>query len=715
MIETIVILGTISDKKHVILILFLKDMIEAKRTILTYQKKFGNTAKKDRRNRNENTDAGGIPVRTDLLMSSYNAWNSLAQWRKDIMRNEEFVWGDQYADKVFDYKNQKFITERQMFVEQGLQPSQYNIIRNILRTIVGVWSSNKTLPFCVAQKDENQIESEMLTATLHTIYRKNELWKLDTAELIQLLVSGAMITKNHYANREGDSDVVNDYISPFQFFVDNSMTDPRYKDCTLVGCFYDLSINEIASKFSKGSKERAVQIRNLYGYSKEDYEERILLQVQTFTDSRLDRDFYMPSAENWGLGRVVEMWRKESAECFWVHDWLNGKYYPDYEVTETQLKAENERRIIEQTSMGVKVEDMLLLEWEWGSDNFWRYYYLTPFGDVLDSGINPYWHEQPPIVFEFHEFYIGKIYPFVKDLIDANKQINKLSAISELLTRYSAKSLTLFPIESVAEAEGYGLDYVENKITDYDAIIPYRSKTDGGSPNPAPTHINTIGAAFTPLNVVNMYLRLSENVSGVFGALQGQQPTAGTPAMMYAQQSQNSSSSLIGIFDAVNSFRTRRDKMNVQLMQQFYDSKRYIFDKDKGRQLIYDPDRVRNIEVEISITENTNTPAYRLMVNDMLFQLKQYDPMNQIDLKGLVEVGNLPFKDKLLDYLNKRDQKMKQAQQQGQPYQGQPLPQDLQQGLSQYQFSPELQQEFSKLDPETQNLVMQQAQQAQQN
>ncbi len=684
-------------------------MNENQRVVLAYQKKFGNKAKKDRKNRLLETKE--ITVDKDLLVSCYNCWNSLAQWRKDIIRNEEFVFGDQHSDLVFDYRKNQFITERRMFQEQGLQPSQYNIIRNIVRTVVGVWSTNKSLPFCIAQKDENQEESEMLTATLHAIYRKNELWKLDTAELTQLLISGAMIMKNHHANREGDSDVANDYISPFQFFVDNSMTDPRYKDCTIVGCFYDLPISEIATKFSGGRKEKARKIIDLYGYTKEDYQARIMQQVETFTNSRVERDFYMPSTEKWGLGRVIEVWRKETAECFWVHDWLNGKYYPDFDVTESELKKENEKRIREQRAIGVKEEDMLLLEWEWGSDSFWKYYYLTPFGDVLDSGINPYWHGQPPIVFEFHEFYIGKIYPFIKDIIDANKQINKLSAISELLTRYSAKSLTFIPLESVAEEQGFDLDYIADKMTDYDAVIPYKSKAENNSPNPIPTHINTISSAFTPLNVVNMYLKLSENVSGIFGALQGKQPTAGTPAMMYAQQSQNSSTSLTSIFDAVNSFRIRRDKMNVQLMQQFYESKRYIYDKDKGRQLIYDPDRVRNIEFEINVSENTDTPAYRLMINDMLFQLKQFDLNNQIDLKGLIEVGNLPFKEKLIEYLNKREQEMQKAQETGQEYNPQEMPNDLKQELSQYQFTPEVKKEFDKLPDDIKQQLLEYSQQ----
>lgn len=665
------------------------------RNISVYSRKYGNKAKQERKRKKEKH--GAFEINSNLLLSAFNAWNSLSTWRKEIRRNEEFVFGDQHSDKVYDYTDCTWKTERQLYQEQGLNPSQYNIIRNIVRTIVGVWTSNKTIPSCIAQKDENQEESEILTATLHALYRKNDLWKLDQSELIQLIITGLGVSKSHYVNREGDSDIVNDYVDPFAFFVDNTMRDPRFLDCTLVGCYYDLSIDDVCGLFSKGSRQRARKIRELYVGAYE--EERILQWVETFTDQRMEKDFFIPDVEKHGLVRVYEIWRKESANCYWVHDYLNGNYYPDFHSTEAELKQENERRIKEQGEMGVQPEDMLLLEWEWGNDNRWKYYYLTPGAIVLDEGVNPFWHEQPPFVFEMHNFYIGKIYPFVKDLIDTNKQINKLSAQTELMIKFAAKSALFMPIDQIASEEGFGMDFLERNLTRYDTVIPY--KPDPKNPNARPEYINTVAQAMTPMNLVNSYLQLAEKTSGVFGALQGQQPLAGTPAQMYAQQSQNSASSLNGIFEAINSYRIRRDKMNVQLMQQFYKGKRYIFNQTNGKQLIWDEERVKNIDFEVSVVENTNTPAYRLLVNDILFQLKQYDPMNVIDLKGMIEVGNLPFKEKLLDYINKREQEIRESQEmlaQGQmPPEGTPMPEELQQDLAGVQFSPELIQQYAEL------------------
>lgn len=676
-----------------------------KRLIETYKRNYSQKAQLQQEK--ESAMASKTFARApQLLMSAYNCWNSLSQWRENIRRNEEFVYGDQHSDKIYDFETGRYLTERRMFQEMGLQPSQYNIIRNIItRSIPGLWIQNKTLPICVAQKEENQADSDVLTATLHAIYRKLELWKLDYSQLVQMLISGLMAVDINYANRNGEGDIVVDFINPFSFFVDNSMTDPRYTDCSILGFFYNADVNYIAGKFARGNKEREAQIKNLYrGLNKE----RIMSMTETFTDERIETDFFLPSNENYGQARVIKIQRKETISAWWIHDYLTGTCKPYEDITETQIKKIILERKKEQAAAGVAPEDMLLLDYWWESDSKWVYYWLTPWGDVLEKLIEPYWHKKPSIIFELHEFFVGKIYPFAKDLIDTQKQINKLSAISELLTKYSAKDGMFVPISTIAEADGYGMDYLQKNSTKFGKIFPYHP--DPKNPGVKPEYVNTVAQAFTPLNVVNMWLKISENVSGVYGALQGAQPTAGTPAQMYAQQSQNSATSLNGVYETANSYRNKSCKMIVQLMQQFYKGKKYIFDKKSGKMLLYDESRVKNIDIELAIVENTDTPAYRLMVNETLMQLKQFDTNNQLDLRALLEAGNFPFKDQLLDYMNKREQEAKEAMQNGGTMSGMQLPSELQAQLRQYQFAPELQQQFATLPEDVQQEVFQQSQ-----
>lgn len=658
-----------------------------KRTIELYAKKQGKNKKTVQKTVEPFQN---FEVNRDLLMSCYNAWNSGSTWRMEMRRNERFIYGDQHADRVFDPASGQWKTERQMFNDMGHQPSQYNFIRNILRTISGLWQSNKTLPFCVAQKEENQPESDVLTATLHAHYRKHELRKLRSAQFQQLMVSGVASVDINYSIRKGDADVYSDYIDPFSIFIDNSMKDPRYTDCSLVGYITDMSKDDVIGAFSRGNKARADKIRAIFSNMDGD---RIIQAVETFTDDRIERDFFTPETEYKGLCRIIKVWQKENKKGYFIHDYLTGKPSYDWRVTEQELIAENDRRKAEQAAMGVEEEDMLLLEWTWTNQTVWKYYYMTSWGEVLESGINPYWHEMPSILFELHEFYVGKIYPITKDLIDSQKEVNKLSNMSQLLVKHSAKNKLFMPVETIDDENGYGMEYLENTISDFNSIVPYKSQ----GTNAKPEFINTVAQSYTPLNLINNYLGLTEKVSGVYGALQGAAPTAGTPAQMYAQQTQNSSTALVGIFDTFNSFVQRCDKMIVQMMQQYYKEKRYIYDKKSNKQILWDPDKVRNIDFEISFTENTDTPAYRLLMNDLLFQLKQYDTTNMLDLKGLIEAGDLPFKDKLLDYINKQQQQAQKAMQAGQQYIPETMPPDLQQQIGKTQFNPVMQQQINEL------------------
>jgi len=116
------------------------------------------------------------------------------------------------------------------------------------------------------------------------------------------------------------------------------------------------------------------------------------------------------------------------------------------------------------------------------------------------------------------------------------------------------------------------------------------------------------------------------------------------------------------LFEAYRELREERDYKNMKLIQQFYTEPRYIniTGKNSGtNSMVYDPDKVRNAEFDLSITESTSTPAYRLIMNDFLMQLFN---VGQITLSELLENGAFPFSDKLLQSINARQQQQQDAQ-----------------------------------------------------
>ena len=94
-------------------------------------------------------------------------------------------------------------------------------------------------------------------------------------------------------------------------------------------------------------------------------------------------------------------------------------------------------------------------------------------------------------------------------------------------------------------------------------------------------------------------------------------------------------------------------------MQQFYDTKRVCNIAGKsGAQIEYDPKKIRDVEFDLSITESTTTPAYRQLANDMLMQLWQ---ANAISVEQLLEHGDFPFADELLQSIKSQKEQLAQG------------------------------------------------------
>lgn len=98
---------------------------------------------------------------------------------------------------------------------------------------------------------------------------------------------------------------------------------------------------------------------------------------------------------------------------------------------------------------------------------------------------------------------------------------------------------------------------------------------------------------------------------------------------------------------------------DVKNMQQFYDSKRVFNIAGKsGAQIEYDPKKIRDVEFDLSITESTSTPAYRHLANDMLMQLYQ---SQAISVEQLLEHGDFPFADELLQSIKSQKEQLEQG------------------------------------------------------
>jgi hypothetical protein len=131
-------------------------------------------------------------------------------------------------------------------------------------------------------------------------------------------------------------------------------------------------------------------------------------------------------------------------------------------------------------------------------------------------------------------------------------------------------------------------------------------------------------------------------------------------AALYNQQTQNATTSLLDLLESFSQFRVDSAYKDVKNMQQFYDTKRVFNIAGKaGAQIEYDPQKIRNVEFDLSITESTQTPAYRAVANDFLMEIWK---QGQISLEQMLQVGSFPFADELLQMLKSQKEQLERGE-----------------------------------------------------
>jgi hypothetical protein len=110
-------------------------------------------------------------------------------------------------------------------------------------------------------------------------------------------------------------------------------------------------------------------------------------------------------------------------------------------------------------------------------------------------------------------------------------------------------------------------------------------------------------------------------------------------------------------------FKQKRDTKIMKLIMQYYRDQRFLTVEEtnfsKGAK-IFDPAKIRNIQFDLKVTQGVDTPVFRQVIEDSLMGLFN---AQAIDVKMLLEHSTMPYANKLLDSINRREQEMMQQQQ----------------------------------------------------
>lgn len=584
----------------------------------------------------------------DILMEAQYYWNQMEDFRKDRERNKRYTYGFQWDDMIC--VDGKAMTEEEYIKSQGNVPLKNNLIRRLVRSVLGVYRSQSKEPTCTARDRDEQKLGETMSTILQCNMQLNRMTDVYARSMEEFLISGFIVHRKSYGWRNGKEDCWTDYVQPNNFFIDNNMRDFRGWDVSVLGEVHDISFGQLCEQFAATPKEYR-ELRDIYKWAaRRDY---IATYAERFGYSRLENYDFLFTSEP-GRCRVIEIWRKEQKPRYRCHDYQNGDIFKiDEEDYAQVVLAENEERIRMAKEVGMPEEEVPLIKATWFVDDYWYFYYLSPFGDILREGETPYEHGSHPYVFKAYPFIDGEIHSFVADVIDQQRYTNRLITLYDWIMRASAKGVLMMPDDCLPD--GVSIEDIAESWTEFNGVIVYKPSKSGKVPEQVANNSTNIGIA----ELLNMQLKFFEDISGVTGALQGKPGYSGESASHYNQQTENATKSLLDILECFSCFVVDGAYKDVKNMQQFYDTKRVFNIAGKsGAQIEYDPKKIRDVDFDLSITESTSTPAYRHLANDMLMQLWQ---SQAISVEQLLEHGDFPFADELLQSIKSQKEQLAQG------------------------------------------------------
>lgn len=327
----------------------------------------------------------------------------------------------------------------------------------------------------------------------------NSLAELDSRLLEEFLISGCAIQRVEECERMGRKAVWVDNVSLDKFFV-NAFSDPRGWDIELIGMLHDMTLPEMISRFGNDDRSRDAELTRIF--------DTYTRSAGVAADSGAEPSWSM--SERAGHCRLSEVW---------TLDW---------------------RRDTADSGRGKLV---------------WHCRWFGPDGTLLAHYDSPYAHGSHPFAVKFYPLTDGEVHSFVEDVIDQQKAINRLMVLIDHIMATSAKGVLLFPLDQ--KPADMSWSEIGRRWAQPDGIIPV-----SGQGQYLPQQVVTSNDNNGAYQLLQMEMKLFEDVSGVSEALLGRGLSGVRGSELYRTQVQNATIALADLFDSFTSLvEARNDKM----------------------------------------------------------------------------------------------------------------------------------------------------------
>lgn len=571
-------------------------------------------------------------------------YDSLSDVRERFRKNVDFLRGRQLDEFVVD-DDGNTLKESEYISAQGKTPFVQNIIRPVLRSIEGLFRQDAGKSIVVSTKENSAASEKQLTNALQSVLKINETKEIDPRTLDYFLLSGLPCQRMGFDRIDdlGRKDVVIDYIDPNYILFNNDISDIRGKDLRLIGQLHDLTLDQVYVHFAENETDRKILKRI---FRPDTYE--------TPNQSNLSRerveslDFYVPTESH--KCRVIEIWEKKAVEIIEYHDEIDGEEDEWTEGLDKLHEIANQRYEVYRQN-GVPEEEIPRIHYKYTVSFKWFYKFLSPQGHVIRSGESPYKGSIHPFVIGPYPLISGEVWGFVEELLDIQKQYNRMFTHIDFLIGTSAKNTLVVDEDSL---NGKTPEEISSEYRRIGGVIVLKLK-NGAKP---PFELQSKGIDKAIFEIIKMFSELMQNISGVQPSLQGQSPGSGVPASRYMAETQNSIINLKGILDYFASFRRKRDMKALMMILQFYKSRRYLATTSDGNpeERMYDPEMIKEEhgDLDLVISHGMDSPVFKAVNDEML---KEMVTQGLIGVEQFLKHTDYPFSKPLLEEIqNTREQ-----------------------------------------------------------
>lgn len=447
------------------------------------------------------------------LSNARRAWLSLAPLRAKRSRLKNFTYGNQWDDECYSTDGRR-MSEMQRMNEEGRVPITNNIIRQMVKSIVGRYR------FLNVQTSAEAGSTSLLSSALKE--NASPQADADARTLEEFLISGMAIQRIEQG--EGVP------VSPERFFFTPFLRADG-SDCRLMGMLHDLSPAEVISRFGQGDPQKCAAI-------KEAFRSTPLPDCLPLPGNMLSFE----TAAIPGTWRVIEIWEKSAREWIEITDPFNQTLTCADPSQLPRYQAINKAR----AELGTDP-----LTFAHKAEERWHMRIITPAGNCLHEELGG----QPPFVIRFYPMIDGEIHSLVEDVLPQQKYINRLISLLDHIISSSAKGVLLYPADQLPD--GFTWRDLRRIWSTPNGIMPYKLTRKGVHPEQVHTG-SAIGAGAT--DMLKTQLQLFDEISGSTGAMRGSSSRAQGEGMFLAEL-ENATISLLDLLASFSAFISQRNKL----------------------------------------------------------------------------------------------------------------------------------------------------------